>query len=101
MGQFTATHTLDDGTEVGPKMHDAARAVVRSGPYASMNQLAIAVGPNGSQRFGYEIVKRARRAGLIELDADHPQKTPQARGAVVETQKAVDYLAEYDRPTNR
>ena len=49
---------------IGPKMLEAAQ-FVRRHPGASQKRIAAAVGPNGSHRYGTEIVKRAERAGLI------------------------------------
>jgi hypothetical protein len=86
----------DDGEQVGPKMHAAVSRVESRGAYASKNELAISVGPNGSQKYGYRIVNRCIRKGLITLDPEHPDATPQGRGAVVITQKGMDYLASHD-----
>lgn len=91
--------TTDDGEQVGPKMHSALLRVRSMGPqnaYASMNELAISVGPNGSQDYGYRIVNRCIKKGLLELDPEHPDATPQGRGAVVLTQKGMDYLEQHD-----
>lgn len=86
----------DEGEQVGPKMHAAVSRVKSLGPYASKNELAISVGPNGSQDYGYRIVDRCIRKGLLTLDEEHPDATPQGRGAVVMTQKGMDYLANHD-----
>jgi hypothetical protein len=50
---------------IGPGML-AAAAYVASSPGCCKLPVAKAVGPNGSLRFGYAIVDRAMRAGLIE-----------------------------------
>jgi hypothetical protein len=49
----------------GPGML-AATAYVASSPGCPKLPVAKAVGPHGSTRFGYAIVNRAMRAGLIE-----------------------------------
>jgi hypothetical protein len=79
-------HTTDEGELVGNKM---AYAVVKANRKAwpSMNALAKQVGPHGSQDYGYRIVHRARRKGLLEIDTEHEKATPQGRGAVVITDK--------------
>jgi hypothetical protein len=84
--------TTEEGEQVGPKMHVAVKRVRELGPYASKNELAISVGPNGSQDYGYRIVNRCIKKGLLTLDEEHPDATPQGRGAVVMTQKGMDYL---------
>jgi hypothetical protein len=90
--------TTEDGEQVGPKMHSAVQSAA-SGPWASdpdvypsMNQLAQSVGPNGSQDYGYRIVKRCMSKGLLTLDSDHPDATPNGRGAVIITEKGKQYL---------
>lgn len=87
--------TTEQGEIVGPRMHKAIKRVRSRGPYASKNELAISVGPNGSQDYGYRIVNRCLRKGLVELDEEHPDATPQGRGAVVITQKGIDYLKQH------
>jgi hypothetical protein len=91
--------TTEEGEQVGPRMHKCVE-LAASGPvfsdadvYPSKNQLAQAVGPNGSQDYGYRIVDRCLRKGLVELDADHPDATPQGRGAVVISEKGQRYLS--------
>lgn len=83
--------TTEDGEQVGPRMHAAVEAVAAR-VWPSMNQLAQHVGPNSSQDYGYRIVNRCRKKGLIELDPDHPEATPQGRGAVLITDKGERYL---------
>lgn len=92
--------STEEGEQVGPKMHRCVE-LVNSGPidgkvYPSRNAVAKAVGPNGSQDYGYRIVNRCWKKGLIELDADHPDATPQGGGAVVITQKGKRYLENHD-----
>jgi hypothetical protein len=89
--QNPTIRTTEEGEQVGPKMHRCVRAV-NSSPYKSMNQLAISVGPNDSQDYGYRIVHRCKSKGLIELDKDHDKATPNSRGAVVITEKGKRYL---------
>jgi len=84
--------STDDGEQVGPKMHSAVQ-LVSNRDYPSMNALAKIIGPNGSQDYGYRIINRCKRKGLIELDADHPDATPSGRGAVVITDKGQQYLS--------
>ena len=84
--------TTEEGEQVGPKMHSAVKRVRELGPYASKNELAISVGPNGSQDYGYRIVNRCIKKDLLTLDDEHSDATPQGRGAVVMTQKGMDYL---------
>jgi|APHM01.1.fsa_nt_gi hypothetical protein len=87
--------STEEGEQVGPKMHRCVRAVA-SGPYPSMNQLAKTVGPNGSQQYGYKIVHRCKRKGLLELDDEHPVATTHGRGAVVITEKGERYLSNHE-----
>lgn len=87
--------TTTEGEQVGPKMHSAITRVNSTRRfYASKNELAIAVGPNGSQDYGYRIVDRCISKDLLTIDHEHPDATPQGAGAVVITQKGMDYLAE-------
>lgn len=50
---------------IGPKMLAAAAYVKKYGP-SCIYPIARAVGPNGSTKFGYEIVWRAVAAGLLD-----------------------------------
>jgi hypothetical protein len=84
--------STDEGEIVGPKMHSAVETVAQNGAYASKNQLAKTVGPNGSQDYGYRIVDRCISKGLLGLDDGHDDATPQGRGAVVITAKGERYL---------
>lgn len=86
--------TTEDNETVGPKMHSAVRAVGRYGPKPSMNQLAIRVGPHGSQDYGYRIVNRCIRKGLLKVHPEHADANPHGRGAVVLTDKGARYLNE-------
>lgn len=88
--------TTSEGEQVGPKMHSAIDRVHSLGPYASKNELAISVGPHGSSDYGYRIVDRCLSKGLLELDPNHPDATPSGLGAVVLTQKGLDYLNNHD-----
>ena len=49
---------------IGPRMQQAA-FFVRNNPGCAILPVAEAVGPHGSRKYGYEIVHRAIRAGLI------------------------------------
>jgi len=89
--------STEDGEQVGPKMHAAVSRVNGNYRfYGSKNQLAISVGPNGSSDYGYRIVDRCISKGLLTLDPEHPDAAPNGRGAVVMTQKGVDYLSEHE-----
>ena len=84
--------STEDGEQVGPKMH-AAVSLCEGRVYASMNQLATSVGPNGSQDYGYRIVKRCQKKGLISRpDPDHEEANPHGRGAITITEKGERYL---------
>ena len=84
--------TTDDSDIIGPKMHSAVKHVGWNDSYASKNALATTVGPHGSQNYGYRIVDRCLRKGLLTLDSDHDNATPQGLGAVVLTDKGRRYL---------
>jgi hypothetical protein len=79
----------DEGESVGPKMLMALRNVsVHDGVRQSKNVLAKAVGPNGSQNYGYRIVNRCIRKGLLSRpDEDHPKANPHGQGAIKLTGK--------------
>ena len=49
---------------IGPKMAKAAR-IVAENPGTAILPVAERVGPNGSRQYGYAIVHRAMRAGLV------------------------------------
>jgi len=86
--------TTDDGEQIGPKMHSAVECVARS-VYQSRNELAKIVGPNGSQQFGYRIVKRSIGKQLIKVHPEHEDANPHGQGAVVLTDKGARYLNEH------
>jgi hypothetical protein len=89
--------TTADGEQVGPKMHSAVSLLASAGPVASKNVLAKKVGPNGSQDYGYRIVERCIRKGLISRpDPDHEAANPHGRGAIYVTDKGEQYLAAQD-----
>lgn len=88
--------TTEEGEQVGPKMHAAVSLVNKRGPMASKNRLAKAVGPNGSQDYGYRIVDRCIRKGLLEVKNGHEEATPGSLGAVVLTKKGERYLGNQD-----
>jgi len=77
-------------------MHKALRILQARGTQSSMNQLAIAAGPNNSQDYGYRIVHRCRRKGLLEIDPDHEKAAAGSRGAVVLTEKGQRYLEDQE-----
>jgi len=82
----TTAYKLSDGTLVGERMLAAVSLVNGWGAAQSKNEIAKAVGPNGSQRYGYEIVNRAIRAGLLTRpDPEHDAANPHGRGAVTVT----------------
>lgn len=76
---------------IGPKMRRAVR-LVGAGPEPSKNQVAKAVGPHGSQDYGYRIVNRCLGRGLLRVDPDHPEATPSGQGAVVITKRGEAFL---------
>ena len=95
-GHNNATiRTTEEGEQVGPKMHAAVRAC-ESRVWASENKLAQAVGPNGSSQYGYRIVNRCLSKGLLTIDPDHDEATPNGKGAVTITAKGERYLANHD-----
>jgi hypothetical protein len=84
--------STEDGETVGPKMHGAVKLAARRA-YQSKNELAKAVGPNGSQDYGYRIVNRCIRKGLISRpDSDHEAANPHGQGAVYATEKGERYV---------
>ena len=84
--------STEDGEQVGPKMHSAVQAANQK-VYQSKKELAEVVGPNGSTDYGYRIVDRCIRKGLICLpDAEHEQANPHGRGAIYATEKGQRYL---------
>lgn len=85
--------TTYEGNVIGTRMHAALVIVAHRGPLASKNQLAIKVGPNGSQDYGYRIVNRCLRDGLLTVDSDHEVANPHGLGAVILTERGYDYLA--------
>lgn len=91
MTQYTKT---PDGELVGHKMRAAVVATARNGDvFPSKNALAVRVGPNGSQDYGYRIVNRCIRKGLISYpDPDHPAAEPHGSGAIKLTDKGRAYL---------
>lgn len=89
-------HQTAEGEIVGPKMYAALRLVRSRGSYPSRNPLAISVGPNGSQDYGYRIVNRCVKKDLLALDPEHPDAKPQGRGAVVLTEKGGRFLDAHD-----
>ena len=87
----TVRHT-EDGESVGPKMHSAVINANRK-VWQSKNELAKHVGPNGSQDYGYRIVNRCIRKGLIcRPDAEHEGANPHGQGAIYATEKGQRYL---------
>jgi len=83
-------HVTDDDDRLGPKMRSTLKVMYHHGALPSKNQLAKRVGPHGSQDYGYRIVDRCKRAGLIDIDDEHDIANPHGRGAVVITQKGMD-----------
>jgi len=89
--------TTDEGETVGPKMHEAVTASAHE-PWRSMKVLAEHVGPRGSTDFGYRIVHRCIRKGLISRpDPDHRKANPHGEGAVYVTEKGKRYLKNVDK----
>lgn len=89
--------TTDEGEQVGPRMHAAVGVLARYDALPSMKQLAEKVGPNGSLKYGYRVVKRCQRKGLISRpDPDHPESNPHGTGAISVTEKGQQYLEQHD-----
>ena len=87
--------TTADGDRVGPRMHLAVK--LAQSVYPSKKQLAERVGPNGSLDYGYRIVDRCIRKGLISRpDPSHPAAEVRGKGAVVVTAKGRRYLRSHD-----
>jgi len=91
------TYDTDDNDRLGPKMQSALAKMHHHGALPSKNQLAKRVGPNGSQDYGYRIVDRCRRAGLIEVDPEHNLANPHGRGAVVITDKGMNVYGDMQK----
>ena len=83
----------EDGESVGPKMHSAVRLVGHSAQ-PSKNVVAKAVGPNGSQDYGYRTVNRCISKNLLAINPEHEDANPHGKGAVVLTDKGARYLNE-------
>lgn len=64
--------STNESKRIGPKMKEAA-GFVRENPGCAILPVAEAVGPNGSRRYGYAIVHRAIRAGLIRVVGEGPR----------------------------
>lgn len=85
-----------DGDTVGPKMHRAVK-LCDGRVWSSMHELAKTVGPNGSSQYGYNIVHRCIRKGLITRpDPEHPDATPSGKGAITITERGEQYLERVD-----
>lgn len=71
-------------------MREAVRVVREEfgGAAPSMMALASRVGPHGSLQFGYRIIHRAIRAGMLRVDSDHPDAAKKGMGAIVEGDRA-------------
>ena len=84
--------TTAEGEQVGPKMHSAVQAATRK-VWQSKKELAEHVGPNGSTDYGYRIVERCIRKGLISRpDDEHPNANPHGLGAVYATDEGKQYV---------
>jgi len=72
---------------IGPKMGEAVRIVRRAGgAVPCCKYLAERVGPNGSLRYGYDIVGRCLKAGILALDTEDPLAKRGSAGAVTLTE---------------
>lgn len=84
--------TTEEGEQVGPRMHMAVTAAARRS-WQSKNELAKHVGPHSSQQYGYNVVDRCIKKGLITRpDPDHPEANPHGRGAIEATEKGEAYV---------
>lgn len=89
--------TTENGEQVGPKMHAAVSLLDAWEHAQSKNELATSVGPNGSQDYGYRIVNRCIKKGLISRpDPDHEGANPHGGGAIEVTEKGKRYLENHD-----
>jgi len=71
---------------IGYKMQLACELLAgEGGALPSVHRLALWVGPHGSTKYGYAIVKRCIRAGLVTREPGHPLANPKGDGAVVLT----------------
>jgi len=84
--------STDQGELIGPKMHTAVKLVSWHDSYQSKNELAVSVGPNGSQDYGYRIVNRCLSKNLIAVHPEHDNANAHGKGAVVLTDKGATYL---------
>jgi len=88
--------TTEDGEQVGPKMHSAVVNAARRA-WQSKKELAEFVGPNGSTDYGYRIVDRCIRKGLISRpDPEHEAANPHGQGAIYVTEKGEQYLSNHE-----
>lgn len=55
--------------KVGPKMA-AARALATENPGIRADHMAAMLGANGSRKYGFGVLRRARTAGLVYVDHD-------------------------------
>jgi len=91
----TTAYRLSDDTLVGEKTAKAAFHVSWFGPAQSKNEIAKAVGPNGSQQFGYRLVNRAIRAGLLtHPQPEHEAANPHGDGAICLTDMGEAFVEE-------
>jgi hypothetical protein len=82
----------DESEQVGPKMHSAIK-LCDGRVYQSKKELAETVGPNGSTDYGYRIVDRCIRKGLITRpDPEHDEANPHGAGAITISDKGKRYL---------
>lgn len=89
--------TTQEGEQIGPKMHHAVELADRSDSFRSKNELAKKVGPNSSQDYGYRIVNRCIKRGLISRpDPDHENANPHGAGAIEITEKGERYLEAHE-----
>lgn len=70
---YTSTHTW----RLGQRMH-ACIAHLNANPEISQHALSLAVGPNHSNAFGYQIVMRCEAAGLLVREL-RTETTPAGR----------------------
>jgi len=88
--------STEEGEQVGPKMHSAVK-LCDGRVWQSKNDLATSVGPNGSSQYGYRIVNRCIRKGLITRpDPDHEQANPHGAGAITISEKGERYLEAHE-----
>jgi len=77
---------------IGPAMRDALKYIYEN-PGSIPYHVAQAVGPNGSRRFGYQILERCKKRGLIENRAGK-DGLPRHPGRLFLTEEGMEEIRE-------